>query len=499
MEEIIKKIKDNLKEIFNKYPLAIISGILLSIVLCIGVNVESNIIDTFETFLVTFSITSFLIETMYKRNSIKYYLLPSLAGIFFTVISNIKNVTDSDIYVRLLVFYFASVILYGLYLNYKNTKKSLSKYLISCFSNLFKAGIILSVLNIGFVLILVLFDTLISNGSIDWTIYLEFILLGCYLYPASIYSVYNYEEPGVFIKTIVTKIFFSLVLIAYLVVYIYIFKILITTTLPSNTIFPLLLALFCIGTITNIMGKDSENNKVLCKLHKLLPYLYCPFIILECYSLGVRIFNFGLTISRYLGIIAIIFEIIYTIVLIKKKDEGVLIIVLIVMIFISTIVPNINCYDLSISDQFSYIEKYKENGKINKKVKGAYEYLIDTKKGKELIKDTLNDSEINEIKNYKKYEVDEEETYYYSEDVKEIDVNDYSKIEILSKSYTDPKKDFFLKKIDSCRSGNSDDCFENNNIIDKDNNRYVIKYVYCNYKEDNSISYCTIEYYKLSK
>ena len=441
-----------------------------------------------------FASITFIIETIKETNKKKvYYLLAIFLSIIFTIITRINAITSSNLYLRIIIFYFITIILIGIYLNYKNTKKSFSKYLISSFSNLLELGIIYIVLNIGGLLIIYLIDALIINGILSNGFDKMLVLLfGSFFVPAILYSISTYKEVNKFINTLVTKILFTLVLIAYIVVYIYIIKILVTLKVPSNTIFPLLLVLFIISTIINIMGIDSEKDKRLLKFHKILPYLYIPFIFLECYSLGVRISIYGLTITRYLGIIAIIFEIIYTVFYILKKDTGLLIYVIIAELFIALIIPFINCYDLPINTQYQHLVEYKNTKKVTSETRGAYNYLINYDKGRKLIDNLLTKQEKNILMEYP----NDDDNYYYYQEVKNIDIKGYQKLE---KNYENNdnklKYKIIIDKIKSCRNGNKEDCFETNNIIIIDNHKLIIQLA--DYTTNNETY--SLEYYDLTK
>lgn len=241
---------------------------------------------------------------------------------------------------------------------------------------------------------------------------------------------------------------------------------------------------------------DNEKNKLLTKIHKILPYLFIPFIILQCYSLGVRILNNGLTISRYLGIACIIFEIVYTIFHIIKKDEGLLTYVIIIELFISLIVPFINCYDLSITNQYKYLIEYKETNKITTKTIGAYNYLINYEKGRNLIDKNLTESEKTKlIKN-----IDQEsKSYYYNNEDENISVEGYKNFKIVIEN-SDKKTNYPMikEKIKNCINGNKQDCFEKNNTIEIENKKIIIKRADC-YYEKNKITLYNVEYYLLTK
>lgn len=496
----MKKICEQIKKIFDKFTLTNISSILASIIYCICLNRFELVSDIFLTFLISFCITSFLSETIYNKKNKLYYLLPLMPSVVLTIISRFEIIASSNIYIRFLIFYFLSVILLAIYYNYKNSGKSFPKYLISCFSNLLKVGIIYLVLNIGMILILLLIDFLIVPGAFSNLVeYIFALIIGIYLVPASTYAIYKYEDVGNFINILVTKVFFILVLIAYLIVYVYIFIILVTLSLPVNTLFPMLLILFIISTVTNVMGLENENNKLLIKIHSMLPYLFMPFLLLQIYSLGVRVIPYGLTITRYLGIMAIIFEIIYIIFHFTKKDLGLLTYVIIIEFFITLILPFINCYDLSISSQYQRLIEFKNTNQVTEKIKGAYDYLNDYDKGKKRINKLLSKEEKEIIESYISESYENTNVYSYYEETDFFDISEYNMFKMVLENYKDNQSESeIMNRVVSCINGNENNCFENNNIIMDESSKKIIKSAYC-YYDNKVIEYCDFEYYLLMK
>ncbi|MDO4962528.1 MAG: DUF4153 domain-containing protein, partial [bacterium] len=317
------------------------------------------------------------------------------------------------------------------------------------------------------------------------------LVLGIYFIPSCIFSIYKYYEVNEFIKILVSKILFILILISYIVIYIYIFKILLTLTMPSNIVFRILSLLFIISMIVSIMSYDIENNNILIKINKLLPYLFIPFVFLQCYCLGIRIIDNGFTIFRYLGVMLIIFEIIYIIFHIINKDKSLLIFVIIFELVITLIIPFINCYDFSICSQYKYLLEYKNSNEVTNKVKSSYEYLNNFSKGKTLIKNLLTREQIDLIN---KYDFENNNFYYYDNNINLIDIEGYKTLEyIYENSDIEPNYPIIVEKMYNCYNGKVNDCFENNNIFILDNKKIIIKYANV---DDN---YYSIEYYLLKK
>lgn len=275
---------------------------------------------------------------------------------------------------------------------------------------------------------------------------LEILVFGFYYLPKVINSfVFEEKDNSKFILGIISYVLEPLVLIAFVIIYIYIFKILIFRDIPSNQIFRILAGLFILGLPIWTMVSSFKEKNILDKINNKLPYFFIPFLFLQIYSIGVRIINNGLTESRYLCIMLIIFEIIYIIIYFVKKEkiENVLF-VLIGLTIISTIVPYLNISKASILNQYHnlkiYTEKTTYTEKEKRKISGAYYYLNQREEGQKYIDKLLSKEDIEIVKQINKNTncdfCDREETkyYYVSTKLSHIDIAGYNQISILTKS-----------------------------------------------------------------
>ena len=127
------------------------------------------------------------------------------------------------------------------------------------------------------------------------------------------------------------------------------------------------------------------------------------FILLQIYTMGIRIVKNGVTPLRYDGMVFVLFEICYILCYILKKEKiKNLILVADVLLIITILVPGINAFDVSDFSQISNLKILNQKTDLNDqdkaKINGAYYYLKDTKKGKNYIKDNLSKEQINQIK-----------------------------------------------------------------------------------------------------
>ena len=157
----------------------------------------------------------------------------------------------------------------------------------------------------------------------------------------------------------------------------YIIKIIFLRDIPSNLIFRILSALFIIGLPVWTMILSFKENTTLDKINRKLPLLFIPFIILQIYSIGTRILSNGITELRYLCLMLIIFEIVYIIIYLTKKEKvSRILLVFLALTVISTIAPYINMFTISNLSQYNNLKIYKQKTEYSEeektKIYGAY-------------------------------------------------------------------------------------------------------------------------------
>ena len=210
--------------------------------------------------------------------------------------------------------------------------------------------------------------------------------------------------------------------------------------MPSNQIFRILAALFVIGLPIWTMCSSLNEGKTFDKINEKMPLLFIPFIFLQIYSIGVRISENGITEARYLCVILIIFEILYTIIYIKNKSKiGVNLLIIIALVIISMIAPFINMFRISAFNQFIIFNKYNQRDYITQeeksKMNGAYRYLKYSPVGKQYLENYKFKNKVNEYESNEKYK--NSKTINVDKDKKFINVDGYKKLyEIKANSYS---------------------------------------------------------------
>lgn len=468
IKEKIRSLLSIFKKSIEKFPLTVITILILTLVYTINIENDflSNIVmENIALFGFIFASGTFLIETLWEgkdKKRIIYYIISGLIAWIFTSIANIKNdflgIENSillDRTARILICYIISVLVLAIYNNYKNSQKTFGEYVTSTFINICKASIIYGILAIGTLIVASIFIFLILDGeSYDLVGRMEMLIFGAYYIPNIIYSFYNIESKTTkFTKVVIKYVLGSLLMAAFAIIYMYIIKIIFSQAMPSNQIFRILAALFILGCPIWTMVDSFKEEKLFDKINKLLPLLFIPFIILQIYSIGVRIADYGLTEDRYMCIMLIIFEIIYTIMYLMKKEkiEKVLF-ALIALTIISIIIPYVNMFKASQLSQYHRLRIYKQKTEYTEeekeKICGAYYYLSSLgKDGEEYINQLLTIEDQKQIKEFNNSEKDrynyaDTKYIYANANINYINVNEYQHLYVVESrnKYGDDKK-----------------------------------------------------------
>ncbi len=398
------KQKNNIKEIYFTYTVTIIAAILLSVFLVVqNHNTTSDILNHIIVVLVLLLCWSFFFESFYylKDNNKLKRIISSGIGlvvsiVFDIIIDKCTDINDIvDMYIsNISIFYIVFFVGAGLFVIIRKQKIEFSEYAARVVFGLLRAAGLFLSLFIATILILVLFDNLIVD--IDYWRYLydvELLLCGIIYLPACLITLLKAdEENSKFTKAFVKYALMPCVLVAMLIIYIYIFKIFFTWQIPSNEIFNICALLFalCMPIWTMAYAFTKDSNNIYAKLIKYIKYIYSPFIILEIYSIGVRISDYGMTEPRYAAVIFIILQIIYilwevilkVVDILRKRERRTLfaknyeymILVIIVFIFIYLLVPGINATYASFLSQKNRFESNVEENIVE--ASESMEYLL---------------------------------------------------------------------------------------------------------------------------
>ena len=513
LKEKIVGVLQTFKKSIGKFPLTIISAIVLTVIYTICLNnysIETTTLTNISLFIVIFASSTFLIETVLENKIKKKIIYYIIAAIWATVLTYAVNIEEgllgmsNTIFLfkieRFIICYLIATIVLAIYYNYKSLNKTFEQYVTSTFVTIFKTSLIYGILAIGIAMITAVFVYLILDGeSYILVARMEILLFGVYYIPTVLYSFYDQEEEiGKFAKIVIKYVLGTLVIVAFAIIYMYIIKIIFLRDIPSNLIFRILSALFIIGLPAWTMILSFKENTTLDKINRKLPLLFIPFIILQIYSIGTRILSNGITELRYLCLMLIIFEIVYIIIYLTKKEKvSRILLVFLALTVISTIAPYINMFTISNLSQYNNLKIYKQKTEYSEeektKIYGAYNYLRHSSiEGKKYIENylTKDDEElIKKLKNSGTKKSDNGKNIYVDKDINYIEVEGYKKVyKIDSYSYNSSKEN---RTIDETFSNIEINTQESNYSIEANILPLINEYVnheneMNNYSEENN-------------
>lgn len=428
VKNFFKGIVTNYKNSFKQYTATNIVIILTTLFLVFAYDeLPGTIINKTLTIAILSAINFFACETYLKKlwqRGISYVVGLGIAIGFEQLVYSARN---SEAIARIVIGYAIIVFLIGLMQAIKNTKADIGEYAVKAFKNIFSVGIIYIILNIGLTLITLIFISLIlSNTGSNLIARIQIALLGLFALPATLIAITEIKEDiSKFIKAIVLYVMLPLTILATVIIYIYMAKILILREIPANSIFRILTGLFIVAFPVWVMiDPFKKESKLIEKICKILPIAFIPFLLLQTYSICTRIDGNGLTPSRYIGIAFIIFETITIFLSLYKERKYLINFITVgtVIIAVSTILPVVNMQSASNISQSNRLKKvWKENqifsdlSEENKKIaQSAYSYLENQSDANKYIPNYIDKDAI------KEYIVGKEE-YYYKYNQKRIE------------------------------------------------------------------------------
>ncbi|MBQ8924311.1 MAG: DUF4153 domain-containing protein [Lachnospiraceae bacterium] len=473
IKNLLDEQKNELKDIFVKYIVTIISVFVLCILVIIWDEAGGDFSDAFEqfiTFMGIFVCGTFFIETVIKKNKVVMYFIDAFVSLVWTILG--YNLHDwigeraSDNFYKFFVLYIMLILGISFYRIIRRSGLSFQKYVTKVIINFVKWGLIFLVIDIGIAVILGIFDSLIFDiDYFDVFFHLQLLMAGLIYFPYALICIMAEEaEKTKFFKVLMKFIAMPILLIAMAIIYLYILKIIFTQNVPKNEVFYICAGVFSLGFVVNTMayayidGVDSsvsyENTlSVYDKIIKYLKYGFIPMVLLEIYSIGVRIAQYGVTDSRYMAVVFIIAQIIYLAwEPINKLISGVgrgkkdaadagygkgyekFIFVAIIIYVIVVMLPVVNFEFVCYNSQKARFEEAMDAGDY-KAAKGAYRELEYNYYGKKFIDKNYSKEEIEELnaQYYESTDRDDSSYYYgkyisYNYDNSNINISGYSRM-----------------------------------------------------------------------
>ena len=477
------------KQIYIRYVASIFCVFIIAVVSIIANQKKGFDIESIVTVCSIWLAGNFLVQSLWKKtaeeaqkNKQKWligYGVTFVIAIVFENLSEILKAQKADIpnliFESILYFYIACTVLLAIYVLLRQQQLDLPHCIGRIIFALLRAVGVYLVLNIAVILILEIIDALLVDiDTFRVELNIQLLLSALAYFPTCLLAVSDTsEDNAAFTKKFVSYVLLPCVWIAMFVIYLYVVKIFVTQEVPSNEIFSICASLFAIGMPIWMMasGFVEEKSSRYKKLIHITKYIYAPFILLEIYSMSVRVKAYGLTEQRYAAWMFILLQVIYILwekiyaryarLAGRKKtynnqadtgDTGTehaneinqtktqinwhyenLILVLVGFLFVGLLLPFGNAQYLSYQSQKSRLVK---NRTLDKEVAAeAYDYLRGNAYGRRYIKTNLTEAEQDELHSmmYGGDTHDSEQwesVYFYADPIEEkgIIIDGYAKI-----------------------------------------------------------------------
>lgn len=501
-----------IRDMLRGYP-ATIACIAVATILSIILLEESGgfMLDFVLPFFMFFGVGMFFRETIFRGElawQIGVSLCAAAISCFFAMsIKNDRELPFDSLISRAMIAYVVVLGLCGLYACYKRSGCTFPEYGMKVFSNLVKTHVVFVILNMS-VLIITGIITALFVGNYSYFFLISRLttgVFGFFYLPAWLYSVSSVSQvrsqPEAFVRVLVKYVLVPVVVVIFVIIYAYVLKILIQRDIPSNEIYGILTGLFLAGAPTWTMMENFEKESFWRKISDKLPILFAPLILLQTYSIGVRIWSYGVTPERYLGVLWIALEIIYLVLhQVRRKQTGNMILIAAFALAFALLAPFLNMYQASIVSQGRILAQYKKADELTDEMKikvyGAYRYLQNTSGGQEYIEQRYEEKEIEEIKGFSDGSYDyraQHDTLYMMTDtrVNDVDISGYSRMQRIDQRH-DSSMD--LKRMPLGTE-------EDGKIAEADLSGLIEEYVNYGLKESDSddYSYVNISEYVLKR
>ena len=478
LKEIWNQISIKIQNVFLKYPCTMSAIIFLTLLGMIYINRSSGFVPEYlMPFLGYLGAGFYFCESGFqKKLPLKAAGILASVSISILVVYFYNDYYKKDYYIpndiwfeRIRIAYIIVCLVLGIYYCYRRSGQLLPQYGIRVFSNLIKTHIIFNILGAGALMIGVIIQELFFSNSYDLNIMgrMMILVIGFFYAPSCIYSfAETNSRTDTFSKILVKYVLFPLTILVFAIIYFYVLKILILRDIPSNQIFAILTGVFILSMPTWTMMEALEEENIWYRISRKLPLLFIPFILLQMYSVGVRIEQYGITPERYMGVMWILLEIIYLFIYFKiHRFAGRMLVVIAIGVIAALLIPGVNMYSVSILSQERILSQYKKNTELSeeeeKEIYGAYEYLQGVQNSEKYIDNKYTLEEITEIKGFYSGQDDR----YYSSKINisidsyisNLDIKEYSQMQVVQydRSYGDPSPN--LKKLKLTRKYSEDE------------------------------------------
>lgn len=441
------------KQIYIRYAASIFCALIIAIASIIANQKRGFDIESIMTVCSIWLAGNFLVESLWKKTAVeaqknkrKWLIGYGVTFVIAIVLENLSEVLKAQkadipnlIFESILYFYIACAVFFAIYVLLRQQKLDLTHCIGRIIFALLRAVGVYLVLNIAVIMILEIINALLVDiDTFRVELNIQLLLSALAYFPTCLLAVSDTsEDNAAFTKKFVSYVLLPCVWIAMFVIYLYVVKIFVTQEVPSNEIFGICASLFAMGMPIWMMASGFVEEKAsrYAKLISITKYIYAPFILLEIYSMSVRVKAYGLTEQRYaawmfilLQIIYILWEKIYVLYVSRvekkeiyknqadvddagkeniyeknQKEEQInwhyenLILVLVGFLFVGLLLPFGNAKYLSYQSQKSRLIKNRTSDM--EEAAKAYDYLLTNAYGRRYLDNSLTEAERDELHN----------------------------------------------------------------------------------------------------
>ncbi|MDR1240886.1 MAG: DUF4153 domain-containing protein [Oscillospiraceae bacterium] len=351
----------------------IFSSVLIFVLFCLSVsftlgNYNSNNLEYLNKIILTIGfgiICCIFFELIYEKYFDKNKQIRVLIQIFALFLSAIP-------YILFRIYNFNEYLLLGfggilvsliLMIFYFSDKGNISATFSYIMKNILFNFFILGTVFIGGSLCISAFINLVHNFQNNRAYILlgEFSVILLFLHLCLLALPSKHREltiPKVF-KILVFKAMFPVYILLLLILYIYLFKILITWTFPSGRINSfVLISSFLYMFFVFALNQYKNENKLIKLFLDYSGYAVIPTVLMQFMAIYIRVSNYGLTSFRYISIIFGVFTLVFAIITLFRKEKILKnsLIVLLSFVLFLTVTP-FNTFDIPILEQTYRLKK----------------------------------------------------------------------------------------------------------------------------------------------
>lgn len=459
--DAVKRLGTRIVDVFREYPVtmgAIILAALIGALMAGPIDYHSELYKTCEkaiAFCLILAFQTLTFEEVFRKKLPMRIIGSVCAGLFslFCVyiffadaelLFGVKADTVQEILGRIVIVYAVCMVGFSIYHMFRRLEEDFETYATRAFLELLKASVIYGLFALGLAIIIWIFNELIFDTD-DLLEMVEIFLAGGIYTPMCLKAISGKNEaPGKFFRFCILYVLQPMLLLAFAIIYIYIVKIFVANEIPSNQIFGILSFLFAVGMpIWTLIHGMNETEGFFAKTTKFLPYVFLPFVLLQCWSIGVRISDYGMTSDRYGAVILILCECIYFVLYLlhhlwKKETISYILFALMSVSFLSLLCPG-SCYDdMVIRSQMKRINAALEKDTLDTKdtelmstIKSSYRVIKGISyKSEKVLEERFSEDEVETIESFNEYSSNHYETLYLSDNNRftGYDISGYKRI-----------------------------------------------------------------------